>query len=82
MKKKTSSSKPKAAKLKQDLNRKYSAMIVDGPERAASRAMLHAVGFERKDFKKSQIGVASTWGMVTIPDGCLKSRYLAQLSHQ
>ena len=65
MKKKTSSSKPKAAKLKQDLNRKYSAMIVDGPERAASRAMLHAVGFERKDFKKSQIGVASTWGMVT-----------------
>ncbi len=27
--------------------------------------MLHAVGFERGDFKKSQIGVASTWSQVT-----------------
>lgn len=27
--------------------------------------MLHAVGFTADDFKKSQIGVASTWGMVT-----------------
>ncbi len=27
--------------------------------------MLHAVGFTRDDFKKSQIGIASTWGMVT-----------------
>jgi dihydroxy-acid dehydratase len=27
--------------------------------------MLHAVGFEKEDFKKPQIGVASTWGMVT-----------------
>ncbi len=40
-------------------------MVVDGPERAASRAMLHAVGFQPADFKKSQIGVASTWSMVT-----------------
>jgi len=38
---------------------------VDGAERAASRAMLHAVGFAREDFKKSQIGIASTWSMVT-----------------
>jgi dihydroxy-acid dehydratase len=38
---------------------------VDGPERAASRAMLHAVGFAREDFKKSQVGIASTWSMVT-----------------
>ncbi|MDA0752996.1 MAG: dihydroxy-acid dehydratase, partial [Verrucomicrobia bacterium] len=65
MKKKTNSSKAKTSKSRQDLNRKHSAIIVDGPERAASRAMLHAVGFDRKDFKKSQIGVASTWGMVT-----------------
>jgi len=50
--------------IKPDL-RKYSAQVVDGPERAASRAMLHAVGFQRADFKKSQIGIASTWGMVT-----------------
>jgi len=27
--------------------------------------MLHAVGFTRADFKKPQIGVASTWSMVT-----------------
>jgi dihydroxy-acid dehydratase len=40
-------------------------MVVDGPERAAGRAMLHAVGFEREDFSKSQIGVASTWSQVT-----------------
>ncbi len=38
---------------------------MDGPERAASRAMLHAVGFAREDFKKSQVGIASTWSMVT-----------------
>src|SRR5881396_3350502 len=45
--------------------RAFSSIVVDGPERAASRAMLHAVGFQREDFKKSQIGVASTWSMVT-----------------
>ena len=27
--------------------------------------MLHAVGFAREDFKKSQVGIASTWSMVT-----------------
>ena len=47
------------------LHRKWSAEVVDGYERAASRAMLHAVGFTRDDFKKSQIGIASTWSMVT-----------------
>ncbi|MBW7907624.1 MAG: dihydroxy-acid dehydratase [Kiritimatiellae bacterium] len=46
-------------------SRQHSAIITDGPERAASRAMLHAVGFTDKDFKKPQIGVASTWSMVT-----------------
>ncbi|MBI4657607.1 MAG: dihydroxy-acid dehydratase [Verrucomicrobia bacterium] len=45
--------------------RAYSSIVVDGPERAPSRAMLHAVGFEKEDFKKPQIGVASTWSMVT-----------------
>ena len=48
-----------------EVGREYSAQVVDGPERAASRAMLHAVGFTRDDFKKSQIGVASTWSQVT-----------------
>ena len=55
-----------AAKAKEtNLHRKWSAEVVDGHERAASRAMLHAVGFTRDDFKKSQIGIASTWSMVT-----------------
>src|SRR3954462_44419 len=49
----------------QPADRAFSSIVVDGPERAASRAMLHAVGFEADDFKKSQIGVASTWSMVT-----------------
>src|SRR5216117_482186 len=47
------------------LERAHSSIVVDGAERAASRAMLHAVGFQAEDFKKSQIGVASTWSMVT-----------------
>jgi dihydroxy-acid dehydratase len=45
--------------------RVFSSIVVDGPERAASRAMLHAVGFTAEDFQKSQVGVASTWSMVT-----------------
>src|SRR6185369_9370442 len=56
--------KPKAAESK-SLHRHWSSQVVDGAERAASRAMLHAVGFTRDDFKKSQIGIASTWSMVT-----------------
>lgn len=47
------------------LERAWSAIVVDGPERAASRAMLHAVGFTREDFAKSQVGIASTWSQVT-----------------
>ncbi len=46
-------------------NRLYSSKVVDGVERAASRAMLHAVGFKRSDFSRPQIGIASTWSMVT-----------------
>src|SRR4029434_5352541 len=47
------------------LHRKWSAQVVDGVERAASRAMLHAVGFTPDDFAKSQVGIASTWAQVT-----------------
>jgi dihydroxy-acid dehydratase len=46
-------------------SRQFSSILVDGPERAASRAMLHAVGFKTTDFKKNQIGIASTWSQVT-----------------
>jgi dihydroxy-acid dehydratase len=59
---KTSSSKKPAAPA---ASREYSSQVVDGADRAASRAMLHAVGFSDKDFKKPQIGIASTWNMVT-----------------
>ena len=45
--------------------RSFSSLVVDGMERAPSRAMLHAVGFKNEDFKKPQIGSASTWSMVT-----------------
>ncbi len=45
--------------------RKYSKIVVDGVEQAPSRAMLRAVGFEDADFEKPQIGIASTWSMVT-----------------
>jgi dihydroxy-acid dehydratase len=46
-------------------NRTFSSLVVDGMERAPSRAMLHAVGFTTEDFSKPQIGIASTWSMVT-----------------
>lgn len=45
--------------------RKYSSEVVDGIEAAPGRAMLRAVGFTDDDFKKPQIGIASTWAMVT-----------------
>ena len=39
--------------------------MVEGADRAASRAMYHALGWTSEDFEKSQIGIASTWNMVT-----------------
>jgi dihydroxy-acid dehydratase len=45
--------------------RRHSAPVLDGPERAPTRAMLYAVGYSEKDFAKPQIGIASTWSMVT-----------------
>ncbi|MDD2768433.1 MAG: dihydroxy-acid dehydratase [Methylococcus sp.] len=46
-------------------SRPFSSQVVDSMERAPSRAMLHAVGFADADFAKPQIGIASTWAMVT-----------------
>src|SRR5229473_8721346 len=45
--------------------RRFSSLVLDGPERAPSRAMLYPVGFKPEDFKKPLIGIASTWSMVT-----------------
>ncbi len=65
-KKSTSPTQPATpqANIKPDI-RQYSSQVVDGDERAPSRSMLRAVGFEDADFKKPQIGIASTWSMVT-----------------
>jgi dihydroxy-acid dehydratase len=38
-----------------------SGAITEGPSRAAARAMLHAVGFDRAALAKPLIGVANTW---------------------
>ena len=45
--------------------RKHSSIVVDGVEQAPSRSMLRAVGFGDDDFKKPQVGICSTWSMVT-----------------
>ena len=45
--------------------RKHSSIVVDGVEQAPSRSMLRAVGFDDDDFKKPQVGICSTWSMVT-----------------
>ncbi len=48
-----------------DNMRKYSSKVVDGVKTAPARSMLRAVGFTDEDFKKPQIGIASTWANVT-----------------
>jgi len=45
--------------------RPFSSLVLDGPSRAPSRAMLYPMGFTEKDFSKPQVGIASTWSMVT-----------------
>jgi len=59
-----SSATPKTSKNPADI-RPFSSIVVDGIERAPSRGMLYATGFKKEDFRKPQIGVASTWSMVT-----------------
>ncbi len=51
--------------MSNDKRREFSSLVVDGMQRAPSRAMLHAVGFTDSDFTKPQVGIASTWSMVT-----------------
>ena len=51
--------------MAKETTRKYSSIVVDGYDRAPSRGMLRAVGFKSDDFQKPQIGIASTWSMVT-----------------
>src|ERR1700757_1594822 len=61
----TSSSKASKSGRPVDPLRPYSSLVLDGPARAPSRAMLYPVGFKPEDFSKPIIGIASTWSMVT-----------------
>jgi len=45
--------------------RRWSRLVVDGAKQTPSRAMLRAVGFTDADFKRPQIGIASTWANLT-----------------
>ncbi len=51
--------------MSEDKRRQYSSQVVDGIGKSASRAMLRAVGFTDEDFKKPQVGIASTWSNLT-----------------
>src|SRR6476646_7567243 len=43
----------------------HSHIVTDGSERAAARGMLRAVGMGDDDWRKPQIGVASSWNEIT-----------------
>ncbi len=43
----------------------HSYIVTDGVERAAARGMLRAVGMGDDDWRKPQIGVASSWNEIT-----------------
>ncbi|HEY2788598.1 MAG TPA: dihydroxy-acid dehydratase [Gaiellales bacterium] len=44
-----------------DPAKRHSAALTDGPDRAAARAMLKAIGFTDDDLRKPLVGVATTW---------------------
>src|SRR5213082_1395968 len=44
-----------------DPAKRHSAALTDGPDRAAARAMLKAIGFTDEDLAKPLVGVATTW---------------------
>jgi dihydroxy-acid dehydratase len=44
-----------------DPAKRHSARLTDGPDRAAARAMLKAIGFTDEDLAKPLVGVGTTW---------------------
>ncbi len=44
-----------------DPAKRHSAALTEGPDRAAARAMLKAIGFTDDDLAKPLVGVATTW---------------------
>ncbi len=57
--------------------RSHSRRLVDGPDRAAARAMLKAIGFTDDDLSKPIVGVAHSW-IETMPCN-YNQRHLAEL---
>jgi dihydroxy-acid dehydratase len=45
--------------------RAHSRLVFDGVKQTPSRAMLRAVGYTDRDFRKPQVGIASTWSNLT-----------------
>jgi dihydroxy-acid dehydratase len=45
--------------------RAHSRLVFDGVKQTPSRAMLRAVGYTDRDFKRPQVGIASTWSNLT-----------------
>ena len=52
------------AKRKVD-SRPHSSVVFDGVKQTPSRAMLRAVGYTDRDFRRTQVGIASTWSTLT-----------------
>ncbi len=63
-----------------DPGKRHSHALTDGPDRAAARAMLKAVGFTDDDLAQPIIGVATTW-IETMPCN-LNQRRLAEFVKQ
>src|SRR5437763_7860048 len=63
-----------------DPAKRHSAALTDGPDRAAARAMLKAVGYTDEDLAKPLVGVATTW-IETMPCN-LNQRRLAEFVKQ
>jgi len=55
------SPRPLPYDLPSDPAKRHSAALTDGPDRAAARGMLKAIGFNDSDLAKPIIGVATTW---------------------
>ena len=45
--------------------RPHSRVVFDGVKQTPSRAMLRATGFDDRDFRRTQVGIASTWSTLT-----------------
>ncbi len=63
-----------------DPGKRHSHALTDGPDRAAARAMLKAVGFSDDDLAQPIIGVATTW-IETMPCN-INQRRLAEFVKQ